>query len=154
MRGFTFIELLMTLAIMSVLAMVSVPLAQLAAQRAKEQELRTALADIRRALDAHKRAAETGRIELKVGESGYPRTLGDLVEGVPDQRSPTRQRIYFLRALPRDPLHPDPATPAERTWATRSYASPPDDPQEGDDVFDVRSRSEALGLNGVPYRQW
>ena len=100
-RGFTFIELLMTLAIMGVLAMVTVPLAQVTAQRAKEHDLRIALADIRRAIDAHKRAAETGRIELKVGESGYPKTLNALVEGVPDQRSPTRQLMFFLRELPR-----------------------------------------------------
>ena len=152
--GFTFIELLMTLAIMGVLAMVTVPLAQITAQRAKEHELRIALADIRRAIDAHKRAAETGRVELKVGESGYPKTLNALVEGVPDQRSPTRQLMFFLRELPRDPLHPDAATPADRTWAPRSHASPPDAPAEGEDVFDVRSRSEAVGLNGVPYKKW
>lgn len=154
MRGFTFIELLMTLAIMAVLATVAVPLAQLASQRQKEQDLRVALADIRRGLDAHKRAAEAGRIELKVGESGYPRSLMDLVEGVPDQRSPTRQRMYFLRALPRDPMHPDAQLPADQTWATRSYQSPPDDPAEGDDVFDVRSMSDGVGLNGVPYNKW
>ncbi len=154
MRGFTFIELLMTLAIMAVLAMVTVPMAQLLNQRAKEQDLRWALAEIRRGLDAHKRAAEMGRIEVKLGESGYPKRLTDLVDGVPDQRSPTRQKIYFLRALPRDPMHPDEQVPAEDTWAKRSYQSPPDDPAEGDDVFDVRSMSEAKGLNGVPYNKW
>lgn len=154
MRGFTFIELLMTLAIMGVLAMVTVPMAQVAVQRNREHDLRLALAEIRQGLDAYKRAAEAGRIEVKVGESGYPKRLSALVEGVPDQRSPTRQPLYFLRALPRDPLHPDPGTPADQTWALRSYASPPDAPAEGDDVFDVRSRSELTGLNGVPYKKW
>ncbi len=154
MRGFTFIELLMTLAIMGVLAMVTVPMAQVAVQRDREHDLRLALAEIRQGLDAYKRAADAGRIEVKVGESGYPKRLNALVEGVPDQRNPSRQPIYFLRALPRDPLHPDPNTPADQTWALRSHASPPDAPAEGDDVFDVRSRSEATGLNGVPYRKW
>jgi len=51
-------------------------------------------------------------------------------------------------------MYPDSQTPAEKTWATRSYQSPPDDPAEGDDVFDVRSLSEGTGLNGVPYKQW
>ncbi|MDI1349510.1 type II secretion system protein [Aquabacterium sp.] len=154
MRGFTFIELLMTLAIMGVLAMVTVPMAQVAVQRDREHGLRLALAEIRQGLDAYKRAADAGRIEVKVGESGYPKRLNALVEGVPDQRSPTRQPMYFLRALPRDPLHPDPSAPADQTWALRSYASPPDAPAEGDDVFDVRSRSEVTGLNGVPYKKW
>jgi general secretion pathway protein G len=154
MAGFTFIELMMTLAIMGVLVLVAVPLAQVAVQRDKEHELRTALADIRLALDAFKRASEQGRIEIKVGESGYPKALTQLVEGVPDQRSPVRQPIYFLRALPRDPMYPDATTPADKTWALRSYASPPDAPAEGADVFDIHSKSEKLGLNGVPYQKW
>lgn len=153
-RGFTFIELMMTLAVMGVLVLVAVPMAQVAVQREKERDLRVALAQIREALDAYKRAADQGRILVRLGESGYPKTLDELVEGVPDQRSPTKQNLYFLRSLPRDPLHPEATARPADTWALRSYASPPDDPQEGADVFDVFSRSEAVGLNGVPYRQW
>lgn len=153
-RGFTFIELMMTLAIMGVLVLVAVPMAQVTVQRQKERDLRQALLQIREGLDAYKRAADQGRILVRIGESGYPPTLQQLVEGVPDQRSPSKQKIYFLRALPRDPLHTDTSVPAADTWSLRSYASPPDDPQEGDDVFDIASRSSATGLNGVPYKQW
>jgi general secretion pathway protein G len=152
--GFTFIELMMTLAIMGVLVMVAVPMAQVAVQRQKERELRSALLQIREALDAYKRASDQGRLVQKLGESGYPKTLDDLVDGVPDQRSPTKQNIYFLRALPRDPMVADASLKPAETWALRSYASPPDDPAEGEDVFDVHSKSGRQGLNGVPYKQW
>jgi general secretion pathway protein G len=153
-NGFTFIELMITLAIMATLALVAVPMAQITLQRDKERALRQALIDIREGIDAYKRAADQGRIQVKVGESGYPRKLEELVEGIPDQRSPARQNIYFLRRLPRDPFYPDPAAEPADTWAKRSYASPPDEPSEGDDVFDVASHSEKIGLNGIPYNQW
>jgi general secretion pathway protein G len=153
-RGFTFIELMMTLAIMAVMVTVAVPLAQLTVQRQKEHDLRAALAQIREALDAYKRASDQGRIAVRLGESGYPKSLAQLVDGVDDQRSPSRQKLYFLRRLPRDPIQADTAGPAEDTWGRRSYASPPDDPSEGDDIFDVYSQSDKQGLNGVPYRQW
>jgi general secretion pathway protein G len=153
-RGFTFIELMMTLAIMAVLVTVATPLAQLTAQRQKEHDLRSALFQIREALDAYKRASDQGRLVARLGESGYPKSLDLLVEGVDDQRSPAHQKIYFLRRLPRDPMHADASTPAADTWSRRSYASPPDDPAEGEDVFDVSSRSEQLGLNGVAYKKW
>jgi general secretion pathway protein G len=153
-RGFTFIELMITLAIMATLAMVAVPMAQVALQRDKERALRTALIEIREGLDAYKRAADSGRIKIGIGDSGYPKKLEELVEGVPDQRSPRKQNIYFLRRLPRDPFALDANARAEATWAKRSYASPPGNPSEGEDVFDVASRSELVGLNGVPLKQW
>lgn len=144
----------MTLAIMAILVTVAVPLAQIAAQREKERELRSALAEIREAMDAFKRATEQGKIAVNLGESGYPKSLEVLVEGVPDQRSPTARKLYFLRRLPSDPMAGTASEDPAQTWGLRSYESPPDDPQEGDDVFDVYSKSEKVGLNGVPYRDW
>ena len=153
-RGFTFIELMITLAIMATLATVAVPMAQVAQQRAKEHELRSALIEIREAIDAYKRASDNGRIKLSLGASGYPKKLDELVEGVPDQRSPSKQNMYFLRRLPRDPFQPREEGSAADSWNKRAYASPPDNPSEGEDVFDVASRSTKVGLNGVPLNQW
>ncbi|MCL2021811.1 MAG: type II secretion system GspH family protein [Betaproteobacteria bacterium] len=151
--GFTFIELMVTLAIMAVLVTVAVPMLQINAQRQKERELRAALTEIREALDAYKRASDQGRIPIQINGTGYPQTLEELVTGIEDQRSPTRRKIYFLRRLPADPMAP-PAENSAQSWGLRSYASPPDAPAEGDDIFDVYSHSDKIGLNGVPYREW
>lgn len=152
--GFTLIELVITIAIVAILASVALPLSELAVQRSKEQDLRRSLREIREAIDAYKQAWDEGRVSKTVGETGFPKTLELLVEGVNDAKSPKPAKIYFLRRMPRDPLSGDPSQPASATWGKRSYASGPDDPQEGDDVFDVYSRSARTGLNGVPYRQW
>lgn len=153
-RGFTLLELLVTVAIIAVLSTVALPLAELSVKRSREQELRAALREIRTALDAYKQAVDDGRIARKADESGYPPSLAVLVDGVQDIRSAKRQRIFFLRRLPRDPLHPDPKVPASETWGLRAYESPPDRPRAGRDVYDVHSLSEGTGLNGIPYRRW
>ena len=153
-RGFTLIELVVVIAIVSLLATVAVPLGKMATQRVKEAELRTALRDLRTGIDAYKRAADEGRIIVEVNTSGYPPTLNALIEGVEDARDPNKTKIYFMRRLPRDPLYPDSAAPPAETWGLRSYKSPPDDPQPGDDVFDIHSLATGVGLNGVPYREW
>jgi general secretion pathway protein G len=148
MKGFTLIELAICVAIVAILASAAAPLSELNVKRLREHELRRALREIRDGLDAYKQAAEDGRIERRVGDSGYPRRLEDLVEGIEDRRSPKKERIYFLRRIPRDPLAPD------GKWGLRSYASPPDEPQEGADVFDVYTRAPGAGINGRPYREW
>lgn len=152
--GFTFIELVVTVAIIGILASVAMPLAQLVSQRAKESELRSALRTLRNGIDAYKAAGEKGLIEIKADKSGYPPDLEVLVAGVPDISSAEPKLIYFLRRIPRDPFNPDIDLPPEETWNLRSYASPPDNPAPGDDVFDVSSTSDKVGLNGIPYREW
>jgi general secretion pathway protein G len=151
--GFTLIELVVTVAIVAILASGAMPLTHVAAQRAKEQDLRAGLRQLRQAIDSYKDAADNGQIEKKADQSGYPPNLRVLAYGVDDIKSVEKHKIYFLRRLPRDPFASD-TEKAEDTWMTRSYDSPPDSPREGKDVFDVFSRSEAVGLNGVPYKQW
>ena len=153
-RGFTLIELVITLAIIGLLASAAMPLAQLVSTREKEADLRAALRDIRTALDEYRRAAQTGHIKQELGASGYPPDLKSLYIGVEDEASEKKINLYFLRRIPRDPFFPDGSVPAEETWGLRSYQSPPDDPQPGDDVFDVYSLSTTKGLNGVAYRDW
>lgn len=154
-RGFTLIELMITVAIIGLLALGVAPLAKLGVQRAKETELRAALREIRSAIDDYKDAADGGRIKKDADKTGYPPSLELLAQGVEDQKSPDHAKmIYFLRRIPRDPMNPDSTLPPEKTWGLRSYASPPDSPAPGDDVYDVYSQSPRVGLDGTPYRSW
>lgn len=154
-RGFTLIELVVTVTILSVLALGALPLAELTIKRGKERELREALRQIRGAIDDYKTASVGGTVARAADASGYPASLNLLVDGVIDQRDPNKRRkIYFLRRLPRDPMAEDAAVAPADTWGLRSYESPPENPQAGKDVFDIHSRSGGVGINGVPYREW
>jgi general secretion pathway protein G len=152
-RGFTLVEMLVVVVILGVLATIALPLAELSRKRTAEEELRTSLRDIRNALDAYKQAVDEGHITRNADESGYPATLDLLVNGVVDARSPERNKLYFLRRVPADPMVPaDADSPPQ--WALRSYQSPPSDPKPGKDVYDVHSTSDGVGMNGVPYSKW
>ncbi len=154
-QGFTFIELAVTVAIVGVLATLVLPVAELEVRRSQEHELRVALREIRTALDAYKQSVDQGRVAGEADKSGYPPSLKLLADGVVDARSPDHERkIYFLRRIPRDPLYLDSTKAPEDTWGKRSYASEPDSPAEGDDVFDVYSLSTETGLNGILYKDW
>jgi len=152
--GFTLIEMVITVALVGILASALVPLADLTVQRMHEKELRVALRQIRSAIDSYKVAVDAGMIQRKVDATGYPPNLDVLANGVDDMRQPGQNKIRFMRKMPRDPFFPDPGLSAVDTWGKRSYASQPDAPSEGSDVFDVYSRAEGIGLNGVPYSQW
>ena len=153
-QGFTLVELVITVAIVGLLAGMAVPMAELVVQRNKEQDMRLALREIRRGIDAYKQAYDEGRITRVVGETGYPPSLKVLVEGVVDAQSPKKNKIYFLRRIPRDPMSSDAERTAEETWGLRSYESSSEEPAEGKDVYDVYSLSAGKGINGVPYKQW
>lgn len=146
-KGFTLVELVVTVTIVALLASVAMPLAEATVQRNKEQELRRSLREIREAIDAYKLAADEGRIERSADQSGYPERLELLVEGVADRKDPKGGKLYFLRRIPVDPV-------GGGEWGLRSYASPADAPEEGKDVYDVYSKSMEAGLNGIPYRLW
>lgn len=154
--GFTLVEIMVSLAIIAVMASVAMPMIQVTIQRQKEQQLREHLREIRHAIDAYKKAADDGRIKKNADATGYPPDLQVLVDGVEDIKDVKHKRLRFLRRIPYDPVLP----PSQRKsagagdWGLRSYDSPPDQPRYSQDVYDVYSQSPQVGLNGVPYAQW
>ena len=152
-RGFTLIELTVTVALVGLLAWVTVPLFEITTTRVKEVELRSALRQIRSALDAYKAAADAGAISKSVTESGYPPSLELLTTGIETKNRLGVRHVVFLRQLPRDPFFPDQTTAPAKQWLTRPYGGTFEDSRP-DDIFDVASRSERIALNGTPYREW
>lgn len=158
LKGFTLIELVVTVAIVALLASAVLPVLQLSVQRVKENQLRANLREIRDAIDAYKKLADVADspIEKIVGQTGYPPNLAILVEGVIDKKDPNKRKIRFLRRIPQDPMHTinDDNNDVLGYWGLRSYESEANDPQPGDDVYDVYSQSKQIGINGLPYSQW
>ena len=139
------------MAIISVLTVMAMPLAELAAKRTKERELKLVLWEIRSAIDRYKHAYDEGRIAPRAGATGYPPSLNDLVLTTTDAK--TGAPMHFLRRIPRDPFNQESVDQAV-TWGLRSYASPAAAPKSGADVYDVYSKSDAVGFNGLIYSRW
>ena len=152
--GFTLIELLVALTLLALLVSAAAPMLQLNAKRHKEQELKRALWQIRDAIDAYKQAVDDGLIKKSPDQSGYPRSLEQLVVGIESENDPNKKKIYFMRSIPRDPFATDNTTLAEDTWGKRSYSSAFEKPEEGEDVYDVYSLSPEMGINEQPYSEW
>lgn len=155
LSGFSLIELMVTLAIIAMIASAVLPLSQLTVQRSKEVELRAALRELRNAIDAYKKAGDEGRIKKNAEMSGYPQSLEVLVEGVEDLNDlKNKRKLKFIRSIPRDPMQLDTSLTNAQTWGNRSYDSDWDSPQAGDDIYDVYSMSDKTAINGLPYREW
>ena len=154
--GTTLLELLVVLAILSILASAALPYAELTMRRQQELELRRALRDVRGAIDRFHDDWARGRIAATSGVAsadGYPVRLEVLVDGVPAAGSATRH--FYLRSIPRDPLARDGRQPATQTWRLRSYQDGPDSTYwGGQDVYDVRSSSDSTAIDGARYATW
>lgn len=153
--GFTLVELLISLAILALLATLAAPTMELVVKRQKEQELRSSLRDIRLAIDAYKKAVDENKIMRMADETGYPPNLQSLYLGVIDATDPKKKKkIFFMRRLPRDPFFPETSVPPESSWGKRSFESDYNQPHEGKDVYDIYSISPDTALNGTSYRDW
>lgn len=156
-KGFTLIELIVTVTIVAILGGVALAMLKMTLQRNKENELRANLRQIREEIDAYKKASDEGRIEKSIEENDYPPNLEILVEGVVDKKDLEKSKLKFLRTIPLDPMSPIIAANMNQlpnNWGLRSYDSEVGNPVRGEDVFDVFSQSQQLGINGVPYVQW
>jgi general secretion pathway protein G len=146
--GFTIAEMVIVCALLTILAGITLPVTKYTWQRMKEAELRSALREMRNAIDEHKRCSDAGLLPLELGTDGYPKDLETLVEGV-EVVGQIDRKIKFLRRIPIDPMT------KQAEWALRGYKDEPgDDSWSGDDVYDVHSLSSRVGLNGVPYAKW
>ena len=148
-RGLTLVELIVAFTILALLTSMAVPLARYRVRIEKEKELRAALTDIRRAVDAYKDATIAGKIEVKLGTDGYPESLDQLVEGVKMLQSADGKKIKFLRRIPKDPMT------NSFEWGRRSTQ---DDPKSqswgGQNIFDVYTKSTEHARDGTPYSEW
>ena len=144
--GFTLIELIVATAILSILTMMALPLARVTIKREREKELRTALWEMRDAIDRYKDAADRQLFQTKVDSQNYPPDLETLVKGVEAQGG---KKIRFLRSIPIDPMT------KSTEWGLRSMQDDVDsDSWGGQNVFDVYTKSDGTGLDGTKYKDW
>ena len=143
--GLTLVELIVTVAILAILASAAVPVARFQVKREKERELRYDLWEMRSSIDAYKNAADRGAFQVKIDSMGYPPDLQTLVDGVDVQS----KKVRFLRAIPVDPMT------GNTDWGLRSNQDDPDsDSWGGQNVFDVYSKSDGTALDGTKYKDW
>jgi general secretion pathway protein G len=143
--GLTLIELIITVAILAILATAAVPVARFKVKRDKERELRDDLRTMRGAIDAYKDAADKGGIQTKMDSFNYPPDLNTLVDGVDIQD----KKVRFLRKIPIDPMT------GQADWGLRAMQDDPDsDSWGGQNVFDVHTKSQGTGLDGTKYDTW
>ena len=147
-RGFTIVELVVVCVVLLTLAAVALPVTKFTMKRTKEAQLRASLREMRNAIDEYKRYSDAGLLPVEFGTEGYPSALELLVEGVDVVGQVDRQK-KFLRKFPFDPMT------GESEWGMRSYRDEWDSTSwGGDNVFDVYSLSEGIGLDGRPYAEW
>ncbi len=154
-RGFTLIEMLVTLTLLAILAAAVFPLAKNAVKREKEIELYRSLRLIREAIDAYKKLADENKIELDDEDEGYPPDLETLVAGVEvteegeEDEEPKTRIVKFLRRIPKDPMT------NSYEWGLRSYQDDADsDVWGGENVYDIYTKSFGTALDGTKYRDW
>ena len=151
-RGYTFVEVLVVVTILLILASAVLPLAQVVSQRTRETELRRDLREMRTAIDKFKDAVDQGIIpatEIKPENEGYPSDLRTLVDGVSVANDASGRKLKLLRRIPIDPMT------NSTDWGLRSYQDKPDTTSwGGQNVFDVYTRSDATALDGTKYRDW
>jgi general secretion pathway protein G len=157
-HGLTLIELIVTVAILTVLGMLVFPMTQMTAKRTKELQLRQNLREIRTAIDKYKdtydEAVKQGKKQNVADKSGYPETLELLVEG-DDFGGLSKDKKKFLRRIPPDPFNHTKSKDAKEMWGLRSYKDKPDSDQwGGEDVFDVYSLSNETAIDGTKYKDW
>jgi general secretion pathway protein G len=144
-HGFTLIELIVATVILVILTSLAIPMARVQIKRAKERELRAALWEMRDAIDRYKDAADRGAFQIKVGSDGYPPDLDTLVKGI----DVGGKKIKFLRRIPMDPMM------GNTEWGMRSMQDDPDsDSWDGNNVFDVFTKSQDTALDGTKYKDW
>jgi general secretion pathway protein G len=155
-KGFTLVELLVVLSLLSVLAYAILPIGKAAVQREREVELRRDLRMMREAIDAYKKLSDEKKIEVKEDTEGYPPSLDVLVKGVAlqaqgqtDSASKGKKIVKFLRRIPKDPMTDS------FDWGLRSYQDAPDSEKwGGENVYDVYTKSPSKALDGTRYRDW
>ncbi len=144
-RGLTLVELIITVAILAILASAAVPVTRFEVKRAKERELRYDLWQMRDAIDKYKDAADKGAFQTKVDSQNYPPDLQTLVDGVDVQG----KKLKFLRRIPMDPMT------GKSEWGLRSMQDDPtSDSWGGQNVFDVYTKANGTGLDGTKYSTW